>query len=379
MTGKRTCPARPAGLIAAAVILLLAQPACGPKKDTAHPVDPARPIDRVVMEPVVIAAFDENGELKFEHYDAESLFDEGLKFINADRPDIAVKYFEKILEDFKGTKLLSAALFNAGYAYEQISVKEHKKANLKRAAALYDELASSIPDSPDVVDALFRKGYCLEGLGKSDEAIAVYTGLLERDDLSSQDKLEAQTRIGKLLMEKSEFARAEDVLRENIMFFIEVSEQERIENNYYAAQAQFEIAEIYRMKFEEVTFSTQESKIRKEFEVKLKLMMKAKDAYVETIKIGNYHWASVSGYKVGMLLKTLYDQVMGAPVPPSINTKELKEIYFEMLDNKVSPLLESAVSVWEKTLLMTERVGYSGEWVEMLEDAMDETAKLLKE
>ncbi|MFH1434847.1 MAG: tetratricopeptide repeat protein [Pseudomonadota bacterium] len=379
MTGQRKYPPRPAGLIAAAAFLLLMGAACGPKKDTAHPVDPTKPIDRVVMEPVVIAAFDENGELKFEHYDAESLFDEGLKFIDADRPEIAVKYFEKILKEFKDTKLLSAALFNAGYAYEKISQKENKKENLKRAAALYDELASSIPDSPDVVDALFRKGYCLESLGKSDEAIAVYNGLLERDDLSSQDKLEARTRIGKLLIGKSEFAKAEDVLRENIMFFIEVSVEERIENNYYAAQAQFEIAEIYRTKFEEVTFSTQESKIRKEFEVKLELMMKAKDAFVETIKIGNYHWAAVSGYKVGMLMKTLYDQVMGAPLPPSINTKELKEIYFEMLDKKVSPLLESAVNVWEKTLLMSERVGYSGEWVEKLEEAMDETAKLLKQ
>jgi hypothetical protein len=50
-----------------------------------------------------------------------------------------------------------------------------------------------------------------------------------------------------------------------------------------------------------------------------------------------------------------------------------------MLGEKVRPLLESAVSVWEKTLLMAERVGLGGEWVEMTEQAMDEARGLLAE
>lgn len=364
------------------IVTLLAVPTlccCGPRTTPDHPVDPSKPIDTVLMEPVVIKAYEEEGELKFESYDAESLFDEGLKYLDDEKPHVAVKLFMKILEEFPDTKFRSATLFNAAYSHEKLSLKKEKKKNLEKAVSLYDKLIKEMPASPHVIDALFRKGYCLEGLGKYDEAVALYSDLAGREDITSEDKIEIKTRIGMLLMSMEDFVKAEDALRETILFFHDISEEERIENNFYAAQAQYEIAEIYRLKFEKISFSKEESKIRKEFEEKLTLMVKAKDAYVEAIKIGNYHWAAASGYRVGMLLKTLYDQVMSAPIPPKINTEELKQIYIELLDEQVGPLLQSALSVWEKTLLMAERVGYTGEWVEKLEQAMDETLELAGE
>jgi len=374
MRERTITPMRAAALLAALTLCC-----CGPRKTPDHPVDPSKPIDTVLMEPVVIKAYEEEGELKFESYDAESLFDKGLKYLDEDKPHIAVKLFMKILDEFPDTKFKSATLFNAAYSHEKLSLKKDKKKNLEKAVSLYDKLVKEIPDSPHVIDALFRKGYCLEGLGKYDEAVALYSDLAAREGITSEDKIEIKTRIGMLLMSMEDFSKAEDALRETILFFHDISEEERIENNFYAAQAQYEIAEIYRLKFEKISFSKEESKIRKEFEEKLTLMVKAKDAYVEAIKIGNYHWAAASGYQVGMLLKTLYDQVMSAPIPPKINTEELKQIYIELLDEQVGPLLQSALSVWEKTLLMAERVGYTGEWVEKLELAMDETLELAGE
>jgi tetratricopeptide (TPR) repeat protein len=363
----------------AAAALPCIAPGCGSRNLSGHPVNPNKPIDRVLMEPIVIQAYeDEEGEIKFDAYDAESLFDQGLKYIDNDKPAVAVKYFEKIIKEFPDTRFIEATLFNAAYCREQLSLKKKKVENLGAAVALYDKLVTEHPGSPYVVDALFRKGYCLEDLGKTDEAIDLYTKLLERQDLKSEDKIELKARIGNLLLGENEFDKAEDELRDTILFFKEVSEDERIENSFYAAQAQFQIAEIYRSKFESIAFSTDEKEIRQEMEDKLAFMIKAKDAYVETIKIGNYPWAVASGYRVGMLLRTLYDQVMGAPIPPKVGTEELKQIYLELLDEKVRPLLESAVSVWEKTLLMAERVGYQGEWVDEIEAAMDETTAMIK-
>jgi tetratricopeptide (TPR) repeat protein len=371
-------PAAAATLLAWAC-LASAAAGCGPRKPPGHPVDPDKPIDRVLMEPIVIQAYEDDGVIKFKSYDAESLFDAGLDFLDDDKPKTAIACFEKILEEFPDTTFKSATIFNAAYSYEKLALKKDKKKNLEKAVSTYDTLITSMPDSPHVVDALFRKGYCLEELGKIDEAIALYAKLAERTDLKSEDKIEIKTRIGMLLMDKKDFDEAEDALRETIAFFQDVSEDERIENNFYAAEAQFEIAEIYRLKFEAVSFSKEENKIRKELEEKLGTMVKAKDAYVETIKIGNYHWATASGFQVGMLLRTLYDQMKSAPLPPKIGTEELKEIYFEVLDEQTRPLLEGALGVWEKTLLMAERVGYSGEWVGKIEKAMDETLAMMGE
>ena len=371
-------PAAAATLLALAC-LASAATGCGPRKPPGHPVDPDKPIDRVLMEPIVIQAYEDDGVIKFKSYDAESLFDAGLDFLDDDKPKTAIACFEKILEEFPGTKFKSATIFNAAYSYEKLALKKDKEKNLEKAVSYYDTLITSMPDSPHVVDALFRKGYCLEELGKIDEAIALYAKLADRTDLKSEDKIEIKTRIGMLLMDKKDFEEAEDALRETIAFFQDVSEDERIENNFYAAEAQFQIAEIYRLKFEAVSFSKEENKIRKELEEKLGYMVEAKDAYVETIKIGNYHWATASGFRVGMLLRTLSDQMKSAPIPPKIGTEELKEIYFEVLDEQTRPLLESALGVWEKTLLMAERVGYSGEWVEKTGKAMDETLAMMGE
>jgi tetratricopeptide (TPR) repeat protein len=378
MRRRNRRPAAAATLLAWAC-LASAAAGCGPGKPPGHPVDPNKPIDRVLMEPIVIQAYEDDGVIKFKSYDAESLFDAGLDFLDDDKPKTAIACFEKILEEFPDTKFKSATIFNAAYSHEKLALKKDKVKNLEKAVSYYDTLVTSMPDSPHVVDALFRKGYCLEELGKTDEAIALYAKLAKRSDLESEDKIEIKTRIGKLLMDKKDFDEAEDALRETIAFFQDVSEDERIENNFYAAEAQFQIAEIYRLKFEAVSFSKEENKIRKELEEKLGYMVKAKDAYVETIKIGNYHWATASGFEVGMLLRTLYDQMKSAPLPPKIGTEELKEIYFEVLDEQTRPLLESALGVWEKTLLMAERVGYTGEWVEKTEKAMNETLAMMGE
>ena len=59
-----------------ALVICLLLAACGPKGPVDHPVDPTKPVDRVVMEPIVIKAWEEGGVIKSEAYDAALLFDE---------------------------------------------------------------------------------------------------------------------------------------------------------------------------------------------------------------------------------------------------------------------------------------------------------------
>lgn len=351
----------------------------GASRKQPHPVNPNKPIDRVVMEPIVIKAIKgKDGEIKFEAFDAESLFDEGLRYIDEEKPELAVKCFETVINEFPNSDFMEAALFNAAYSREMLSLKENREKNLQIAISIYDRLINSYPESQYIIDAMFRKGYCLEGLGKKDEALNLFKKMLNMENLKTQDRLELKARIGDLLLSEKNFDRAEKELRDTVMFFKEVSEEERIENNFYAAQAQFDIAEVYRLKFEAISFSTEEKEIRKQMEEKLGYMMKAKDYYIETIKIGNYHWAVAGGYRIGMLFRTLYEHIVTAPIPPKLDTEEMKQIYMELLIDKVQPLLKSALSVWEKTLLMAERVGYQGEWVAKVESAMEETMSKLK-
>lgn len=356
---------RPATLAA-----LMALVACGPRGPTAHPVDPTKPVDRVVMEPIVIEAWQEGGEIKSKAYDAALLFDRAFVEYGEGDFEAALEGYEELLAKFPDTVLAPAATFNLGLCHERLGL-------VAEAAAIYDRLVAVYPGTPTVLDAMFRRGYCLEGLERWNEAVEQYEDILAIEDLSGPDTCEAMSRIGCAHLAKGEVAQAEQALRLAVQYFLKQSQIERFENTFYAARAQFHLGEIYRDSFEAVAFTTDEAQIREALEEKLSHMVSARDAYVQTIKLGNYHWAAASGFQVGQLFRTLHDQVMTAPLPPELSTDELVEVYYEMLEEKVQPLLESAVSVWEKTLLMAERVGVSGEWVERTETALTATRALL--
>jgi tetratricopeptide (TPR) repeat protein len=335
-------------------------------------VDPSKPIDRVVMEPMVIKAWKEGEAIKSTAYDAVLLFDEAFELYGEGKYDEALATYGRLLDEFPGTELAAAATFNLGLCLE-------KAGEIAEAASTYAGLVETYPGSEAVLDALFREGYCLEHLERWDAAIDVYTAILAISDLSGPDALEAMSRIGCIQLAAGRTEEAEESLRLAVQYFLTQSQVERFENTFYAARAQFHLAEMYRKEFEAVTFTTDEAEIRQALEEKLAHMVEARDAYVQTIKMGNYYWAAAAGYMVGALFRTLYDQVMAAPLPPELDSDELVKMYYEMLGEKVRPLLESAVSVWEKTLLMAERVGLGGEWVEMTEQAMDEARGLLAE
>ncbi len=322
------------------------------------------------MEPIVIKAWQEGGVIKSEAYDAALLFDEAYGRYEEGGYEDALGIYERILDEFPDTVLAPASMFNMALCHEKLGL-------VAEAAAIYDELVTLYPGSAAVLDAMFRRGYCLEGLEQWPEAIAQYEDILAMGGLSGPDTAEAMSRIGTIHLAAGDVKKAEQALRLTVQYFVEQSQIERFENTFYVARAQFHLAEIYRQEFEAVAFTTDEAQIREALEEKLAHMVEARDAYVQTIKLGNYHWAAASGFEVGQLFRTFHDQIMTAPLPPELSTDELVEMYYEMLKEKVEPLLESAVSVWEKTLLMAERVGVSGEWVDKTEQALSSTRALL--
>lgn len=345
---------------------------CGPRGPTKHPVDPGKPVDRVIMEPMVLEAQKVGDDLQVISYDAALLFDEAFALYQQDLFDEARKMYARILEQFPETVLAPPAMFN-------MALCDEKLGDLQAASGIYDELVDTYPDSEAALHAMFRRGYCLEALERLDEAIAQYQEVLALDGIPVDDTLEAMSRVGHLLLLAGRESQAEDALTLAVQFYVQQSQIERFDNAFYAAQAQYDLAEIERALFESVEFTTDEAQIREALDEKLGYMVEASDAYVQAIKIGNYYWAVAAGYQVGQLLRTLYDQMVQAPVPPELDTEELVQTYYDFLREYIRPLLERAVSVWEKTLLMAERVGIDCEWVDLTEEKMRQTRDMLAE
>ena len=92
----------------------------------------------------------------------------------------------------------------------------------------------------------------------------------------------------------------------------------------------------------------------------------------------NPKWAAASGYRIGAMYDKLWQDLMAAPAPASLSAGA-KELYPQELAKLIKPLLRHAIRYWELTLLMAERTGGRGEWVEKTRGDLERVRGLLLE
>ena len=90
----------------------------------------------------------------------------------------------------------------------------------------------------------------------------------------------------------------------------------------------------------------------------------------------NPEWATAAGFQIGSLYREFYDDLVGAPVPPEL-TGEAREVYLEEVRKQVKSLLQKAIPIHEKNVLMAERIGENNEWVRRSNEQLDQLKKLL--
>ena len=132
---------REAARIAAVVVLA----GCGPAGPIKHPIDPTKPVERVVMEPIVIKAWKEGETIKSEAYDASLLFDEAFALFEQGEYEKSRAIYARVLDEFPGSSLGPAAAFNLALCQEKLGL-------VAEAVAIYEELIQVIMRNPATVD-----------------------------------------------------------------------------------------------------------------------------------------------------------------------------------------------------------------------------------
>ena len=330
----------------------------------AHSRAVPRNATQVEMDPVRIQAHrDDQGALRLEAYDAQSLFQLANRELSQNRCDRAIPAYDRIADEFPDSRWVSASLYNSGLCLEEL----HRDA---AAIQRYERLQSRLPDSPDVKDSLYRQGGCLERLDRWSEVVATFERALARQDLSGDERMEAMVRRGAAVFELGDLDRTDALMREAILFYRQGSGAEPIQTDYFMAEAQYMLGEVLRVRMEAIRFSPSEAAMRLELEQKSQYLLDAQAAYILAIRVTNPHWAAAAGFRIGVLFSTLYDHIMAAPVPPELDAEQ-REIYFEELRRQIRPLVDKAMRVWGRTMEMGARTGLGqNEWVERTEHEM---------
>lgn len=329
---------------------------------------------KIKMEPVLVKA-DKDPLTGLDGYDAQVLLELGNQLYAKGDHDKAIEVYDKMVAEFPDSKHIPSAQYNAGLAYEQLS-------ELDDAVKRFDMIIEHHRDSKSFKDAYFRKAFVLGKLKRWVDVADTFWAIRQLDGLSPMDELEARVGQGVGMFMQNDYATAEVEFMSAIRFFESQSKLEYLPADYWIGQSRFYLGEIYAREFERTKLSAPKvdrnkwvEAMGKELEEKCRLLLRAQNNFIRTIRVGHSGWATAAGFRIGSLYEKLYDDLLEVPVPPDLD-KEEKSVYLELLRKRVSVLVVKAIKVYEQSLQMAQRVGEKNEWVDQTSKSLERMKSL---
>lgn len=350
-----------------------------------------KPTSEIRLEPVkIVAKRGDKDKLELIDYDAKRLFIEGNQHLLKRGYKEAIAYYDTIIKEFPDSIYKPYALYNKAYSFLYLDKIGEAKEVLK-------EVIRQFPSHFLAKEAYLSLAYLYEKEEDWKGVELVYREQLKfKDRFTPLERMEILVGLGVALVKQGKYREGELFLKRAIVHFRSHSIDE-IPTDFYIGKAYFHIGEIYRSFLQKVTFSIEdEKKLREEFTKKTDYLIKAQIFYIQAIRTRNPYWATASGFRAGELYYIFYKDVIGAPIPPTPEppedfTQEEREIFIEEfprvykgeVKKRIKPFLERAIDIWEKTVLMSERIGVDNEWTELirahLESAKNELIQNIEE
>jgi TPR repeat protein len=138
------------------------------------------------------------------------------------------------------------------------------------------------------------------------------------------------------------------------------------------------MGEIYRGLFEAISFRLPMERMAQDLEDKSNLFLKAQSAYMRALRQRHPDWAPRAGYRLGALYERMYDDMVAADVPPEL-TPEQVEVYRATLRARVRPLIEQAIDIYDRNLMMARSLGADQAWLERSRAGLARLRRVLEE
>ena len=324
-------------------------------------------VSEVTFDEMVIT-----GDVELEGLNDEELFASGTSAYAAKDFRQAARYFTRLCDFHPQSQYLRQAQFNAGLSLEKLK-------RWDEALARFVELADPATGQGDALDAAFREAEVLYHLDRYDEATTILKTLADRPELPADKRLEARVQQGVCEVEAGHLDRAEQTLRDSVTYYQALPDRELVDE-YFPAQAQFFLGELYRLHYEgvELDGNRRVEQLAKDLEYKSELLLSAQGHYLRAIRMGNGYWATAAGQRIGGLYESMYDHMVHAPAPKELDEVE-QEAYRGQLRKRIRVLITKAISVYEHTLQAAERIGASSPFVQKTQESLGRMKALLLE
>lgn len=319
----------------------------------------------------------DTGEFEFESYDAETLFQAAVREMRAERCERAVTLYDRVVEEFPSSRYRSPALYNAG-----LCLKEAEQWG--DAAARFERLVRELPTSSDVKHATFQLAELYLEMEAWDRGVQTADRLLARDDLSSDERVEAMARRAQHLLGAERIEDAAQQARSALSWARTRRGNERVRDVYFTAAANYVLAETLRLQAAAMTPPEGSVAVQRPvLEARAAVILRAQRTYFDTMRHTHAEWAAAAGYRIGEMYEAFWDAIMSAPVPPpqgelpESDLPRYREEYREYLARLVKPLIRHSIRFWELTLLMIERTSVNTEWTTRIRSDLERARERL--
>ncbi len=174
-------------------------------------------------------------------------------------------------------------------------------------------LIAKLPDSPDVKHATFQAGHLRIDTDEWQLALALSDALLARSDLDGAERVEAMAMRSQALLGLNDLASAERQAQQTLTYY-RTHPEDLATDPYYAAAANFVVAETIRLRAEAMAFpDTNQDEQRAVLVRRAQLLLDAQREYFNAVLFTNAHWAAASGNRIGAMYDKLWHDLMAAP------------------------------------------------------------------
>jgi tetratricopeptide (TPR) repeat protein len=325
----------------------------------------AAPNREIQFEPMRIT-----GDVELARLNDEELFASGSAAFAANDYVQATRYFDRLADFFPNSPHRPDALYNSGLSYE----RQHQ---WEDAYARFAQLADPERGTGDSLDAAFRLAETAYHLERYPDAVRILTTISERADLAPDKRMEAQVQKGICELESGQPEAAEATLRGAANRFQSLEDKAQVDD-YFPAQAEFFLGEIYRVRYESVILDSDKSadQLARDLEYKAELLLSAQGHYLRSIRVGNSYWCTASGTQIGTLYENLYEHMIHAPAPKELDSEEVDAYRLE-LRKRIRVLVTKAINIYERTLEAAQRIGSSNFFVQRARDSLRKMKEIL--
>lgn len=271
----------------------------------------------------------------------------------------AARFYEQYARKFPREEKAADAHYNA--VLLRLTAGDHDE-----AVEIGREFVREYPRRPETDDVYFFIGRAQEESGDLREAAETYRGYVRRSR-NADRKVEAQTRMGQVLLQAGDAEAADRALASAVRT---ASRSRGLDaGRYYAAQARYLQGERVLAEYETIEIAGDSAGLRGRLERKSELLRRAALVYADVVEMGVAEWVSASLYQIGRSYE-LFAEAMRAFELPEGLTEEEEQVYLDQLAMFIIPMEDRALEAYEGGYQKAIELRIFNTWTAKLREAL---------